>query len=865
MDENKNSHSTANQEKKSSSFDELSREELITKCNKLLLIARKAKNSKDELFEENKQIKEELDKLKQQNEVIQEVVENLTQNKLASANQIEEANKQISKRDVSIRQLQTKNDEVTIENESLKRQLQRLTDENESLIEDMQSIESKTSKCDNDEENEKINKLNEEILSLRTQYEEKCKEISSLKEVIDNKSIKIKNVIQENSELKTSIESSNTPSDEIKVRYEKVLKKLKAYREKLFEVYEQAKLIKAEKSVLLSLTKEYGDYVANWQKDIANASTRLVIQLKELNLEIKNKNEEIKKLEEALEAAKVQNSNEKEIGEMKQQIETLNETIKAKDKLLDEEKEAQKKLKQSMKKPSVLDLEIEAFEKTLDETNKKLETKKKQVVELEDTISIQNETINSFKSQIASLEENLESEKAHSVDIKKNLDNQLNLLRKTEHERTESNLQYDLLTKNYESLKLENNEVKLEMAKTVGEMEKRYQSLESERNELLKNISFLESEVEKFKKLSSAHEKEIEDIRSEFVSYKVRAQSVLRQNQTKDLGKEHELQDEVVILKTSLENFKESNHKINSELEALKKNYNSLVEDKTRLQGRCKDLLSTLEKQSEEVLDESRKRNQEHDESIKAYQLQIDTLNTFYKKRIQDLEESKQNSILELQDKISILERNSAQNASMTSSSEAVLIPKTDDQKLSNMLDLMDREVEGSEDQSSQSMTYSHFHNKRKISRGRDLIPLDELLNSSFDDNYNEMNEETISNYSSPSELLEQTKTRLQKEESRVVHLTTLLADSEKDLARMQQLNEMLKEEVRRHQRSIEREQHIQNSEYLKNIIIKFVTLNNGDEKQRLIPVLNTILKLSSDELQVLQNSCKSGWALWTK
>jgi len=818
-----------------------------------------------ELFEENKQMKEELDKLKDQNGVMQEVVENLTQNKLTSANQIEEANKQIAKKDVSIQQLQTKNDEVMIENESLKRQLQRLTDENDSLIDDMQAIESKSSKCDSEEENEKINKLNEEILSLKTQYDEKCNEISSLNEMIDNNSIKIKNLIQENSELKTSIESSNTPSDEVKVRYEKVLKKLKAYREKLFEIYEQAKLIKAEKGVLLSLTKEYGDYIANWQKDIANASTRLVIQLKELNLEIKNKNEEIKKLEEALEAAKGQNSNETVIDEMKQQIETLNETIKTKDKLIEEEKEAQKKLKQSMKKPSVLDLELEAFEKTLDETNKKLEAKKKQVVELEDTISLQNETINSFKSQIRSLEENLESEKAHSVEIKKNLDMQLNLLRKTEHERTESNLQYDLLTKNYESLKLENNEVKLEMANTVGEMEKRYQSLESERNELLKNISFLESEVEKFKKSSSTHEKEIEDIRSEFVSYKVRAQSVLRQNQSKDLGKEQELQDEVVMLKTSLENFKESNHKLNNELESLKKNYNSLVEDKTRLQARYKDVLSTLEKQSEEVLEESRKRNQEHDESIKAYQLQIDTLNTFYKKRIQDLEESKQNSILELQDRISTLERNSTQNASMSSSSEAVLTPRTDDQKLSNMLDLMDREVEGSEDQSSQSMTYSHFHTKRKISRGRDLMPLDELLNSSFDDNSNELNEETLSNYSSPSELLEQTRSKLQKEESRVTHLTTLLADSEKDLARMQQLNEMLKEEVRRHQRSIEREQHIQNSEYLKNIIIKFVTLNNSDEKQRLIPVLNTILKLSSDELQVLQNSCKSGWALWTK
>lgn len=816
------------------------------------------------MFEENKQIKEELDKLKEQSNVMQEMVDSLTQNKLASANQVEDVNKQLVKKDVSIQQLQTKNDEVTIENESLKRQIQRLTDENDGLIADLQSIESNKG-GDKNEEDERIGALNDEITALKQQVEDKCSEISSLKDVIDNNSGKIKLLIQENSELKSSIESNGAPTDEVKIRYEKVLKKLKVYREKLFYIYEQAKLIKAEKSVLLSLTKEYGEYVTNWQKDISNASTRLVIQIKELNLEIKSKNEEIKRLEDALTAANTKSSNEEVVEEMKHQIQTLNETIKAKDALLEEEKEAQKKLKQAVKKPSVLDLELEAFEKTLDELNKKLEAKKKQVVELEATILIQNETINSFKAQIASLEENLESEKNHSADIKKNLDSQLSLLRKTEHERTESNLQFDLLTKNYEGLKLENSEIKLEMAKTIGEMEKRYQALETERNDLLKNITILESEVDKFKKLSISYEKEIEDIRSEFVSYKVRAQSVLRQNQTKDLGKEQELQDEVTMLRTSLEQLKESNGKLSAELETLKKSHSSLVEDKTRLQVRCKDLLTTLEKQSEEVLEESRKRNQDHDESIKAYQLQIDTLNTFYKKRIQELEESKLKSIQELQEKIANLEKMPEPNTSVASNNDAFVSPRTDDQKISNMLDLMDREVEGSEDQSSVSMTYSNFHSKRKISRGRDLIPLDELLNSSFDDNSNELNDETISNYSSPSELLERTKEKLQKEESRVVHLTTLLADSEKDLARMQQLNDMLKEEVRRHQRSIEREQHIQNSEYLKNIVIKFVTLSNGDEKQRLIPVLNTILKLSSEELQVLQNACKGGWALWTK
>lgn len=47
------------------------------------------------------------------------------------------------------------------------------------------------------------------------------------------------------------------------------------------------------------------------------------------------------------------------------------------------------------------------------------------------------------------------------------------------------------------------------------------------------------------------------------------------------------------------------------------------------------------------------------------------------------------------------------------------------------------------------------------------------------------------------------------------------MAENEQDLAKLTQLNEVLKEEIRKNQRSEEREKHTQNSEYLKNVIFK--------------------------------------------
>lgn len=62
---------------------------------------------------------------------------------------------------------------------------------------------------------------------------------------------------------------------------------------------------------------------------------------------------------------------------------------------------------------------------------------------------------------------------------------------------------------------------------------------------------------------------------------------------------------------------------------------------------------------------------------------------------------------------------------------------------------------------------------------------------------------------------------QLSEQESKVTHLTALLSETEKDLIKHIQMNNLLKEEIRRHQRSVEREKHAENLEYLKNVVVK--------------------------------------------
>ena len=70
-------------------------------------------------------------------------------------------------------------------------------------------------------------------------------------------------------------------------------------------------------------------------------------------------------------------------------------------------------------------------------------------------------------------------------------------------------------------------------------------------------------------------------------------------------------------------------------------------------------------------------------------------------------------------------------------------------------------------------------------------------------------------------------------------------------------VTEVLKEEIRTYQRSEERHKHIENLEYVKNVIMKFLTLSGSQEKARLLPVLQTILKLKKEEVQQIQTYIK--------
>lgn len=629
-----------------------------------------------------------------------------------------------------------------------------------------------------------------------------------------------------------------------------------------------------------SLQAEY-DRVLDQLEAERKLSEQLEAQVKDLNEQVEKQQQEIESMDQV--RSEMDNSSKKDksslestVREYREQLQSLKRekeafnlakkeidaenqklkaTLKATEKQLSEELEAQKELKAEVekcrlaaKKAKVLNLEMEAYEKSLDELNKKLEAKKLHAKDLEGTIEVQEGTIKSLKSQLTLLEQSLNGERGHSQELKKNVDVQQEKLRISEHQRGEMNVELAQLKVEYERIKLEIESNRVELSEAVTEKEKACNAMESEKSKLMKQVYGLESAVEELKSKIKEKEQEVEDVRTEFASYKIRAQSVLRQNQNKDGGKERELQEEVQSLQKTLELSQSKLETFTHQIGELGKTCDELREDKTRLQTRCKELHDLLEEsrvQNESLLEENRRSNLNHQEALKTQRLQNETLVNCYKKQIEELQEKHSTEVETLQSHIAQANRHHTQEASndFRNNNNNSAIPSSsglaffrgqhisDEQKI-NLL-LMEREEgEGSESTTSNHQNPSVLRRKssnasqpnQRTRANRELIPLDELLNSSFNDaSVFEADSMDISGRPSvsPSVELQHTKEKLSKQESRVRHLTALLAEAEQDLAKLTQLNELLKEELRRHERTLEREKHVHNSEYLKNVIFK--------------------------------------------
>ncbi|XP_065338570.1 GRIP and coiled-coil domain-containing protein 2-like isoform X1 [Cloeon dipterum] len=480
--------------------------------------------------------------------------------------------------------------------------------------------------------------------------------------------------------------------------------------------------------------------------------------------------------------------------------------------------------KAEIKRHTVLNLEVAAYEKSGAEQDRKLKDMTKEIETLSAQLECQKKLANEGKTSISGWEEKyttllsakekqddeLAERKTHSQELETKLAEKVQKLAESEA--------------NFEAQRSQLERVELNLAHVSAEKLKIEDDTSRLKEQVSRQIRVMEEEASNARATIQERDDEMAKLRSEFEGYKVRAQAALHRAQQQQPPKEENNPDresELSLLKATVERLQTALCDASSKEKALQLEISAISGQYTDSQTttrRLIDQITELNARNEDLSAKLKKTEDSLKETNRQQKLTVDTLASSYKQQLMEAET-----------------RHKAQMASLMEEKKE----QAPHEELAPPVSLQRREEgEGSENVDSLKGNASI--------NSREPIPLDRLLSSSSDYADDAKSEASFDAASMMSSTI--------ASEKRVKHLSALLSESEADLARLTHQNAILKEEIRRQQRCAERLQHTEkNGEYLKNVVLKFVTLQSGDERARLVPVLNTILKLSPEEMQQLQ------------
>ncbi|XP_072935865.1 uncharacterized protein [Epargyreus clarus] len=765
-------------------------------------------------------------------------------------NEMKEINQVLKERGEAIFKLQKAVAELERLMETLEKDRDSVKNERDGLLQKIELLEEDLRKVEN-----KIienNKATEDIITERDNVlkcvAEKDAIITSLKEDIEK--LKQQNSIVDlpNDDMSTSTISKaeeHARMKDLDETFEDKYTKLRIFalklKKKLNETTSQLQISEQEKT---KLKKMINDKVAS--SDNADSHPKEDAHIKKS--EISDLEAKVKTLTDNLEVStKVSANLEKVEAELRVTSQQLNAEIEAHKST----KEQLEKALRDVKKKNVLSLEMEDYERSMKDLTIKMDESKKKIVQMESTIDTQEGTITAMKTQIKLLEDQIKTEETQNRLIKEELQH---AIEDSKEKDNVINSKKDLIVKLMQDLedeKRKNEECDLETTALISEKEKIIMNLGEEKIELNNKIKRLEF------KCAGADEKlrvaniELADLKTEYTSYKVRAQAVLRQNQTVDHSQEEQLKEEAAALKAQIETVTAKNtslqdqcNELSAELEAARKRAAEAGGEAARAGQRTARLHADLARLSHQL-----------DAERAQHKLQITTLTQCYKSQISDLETKLQKETESFTKQIVSLQEAAKLSKPLPEDNRdkymLPVIAKEDgsDGEMDINVSLIPRE-EGEGSESAPSPPLSKAFLTSGSSR-RSPVPLERLLEEGVpeDDAL-----DTASLSFTPEQEISDLRRKLQAQQQRVKHVTVLLAESERECARMAQLSELLKAELRR-VRGDASAAH--NTEYMKNVTLKFLTLPPGDERGRLVPVLQKILTLSPDETQKMHAIAK--------
>ncbi|XP_025318517.2 GRIP and coiled-coil domain-containing protein 2 isoform X1 [Canis lupus dingo] len=729
-----------------------------------------------------------------------------------------------------------------------------------------------------------LKELEEKIGYLEKESKEKEEKINKIKLVAVKAKKELDSSKKEAQTLREELDSVRSEKDQLSTSMRDLIQGAESYKNLLLEYDKQ--------SEQLDLEKERANNFEHHIEDLTRQLRNLTFQCEKLNSDnedllarIETLQSNVKLLEvQILEVQKAKAVADKELEaeklqkeqKIKEHASSINELEELQLQLQKEKKQLQKTMQElelvrkDAQQTTLMNMEIADYERLMKELNQNLANKNSKIEDLEQEIKIQKQKQETLQEEMTSLQSSVQQYEEKNTKIKQLLVKTKKELADSKQAETDHLILQASLKGELEASQQQVEVYKIQLAEITSEKHKVHEHLKTSADQHQRTLSAYQQKVTALQEECHAAKAEQAAITSEFESYKVRVHNVLKQqknksvSQTETEGAKQEREHlEMLIdqLKIKLQDTQNNLQISVSELQTLQSEHDTLLERHNKM------LQETVSKEAElreklcSIQSENMTLKSEHAQTVSQLTSQNEVLHSRFRDQVRHLQEEHRKTMETLQQQLSKVEAQLFQ----LKSEPATRSPAASHQPLKNLrerrstdLPLLDmyavtrEEGEGMETTDTESVSSSGTHTQS----------LEQLLNS------------PETKLEPPLWHAELTKEELVQKLSSTTksadHLNGLLRETEATNAILMEQIKLLKNEIRRLERNQEREKSVANLEYLKNVLLQFIFLKPGSEKERLLPVIDTMLQLSPEEKGKLaaiaqgeeeHASRSSGWA----
>ncbi|KAM4702009.1 GRIP and coiled-coil domain-containing protein 2 [Discoglossus pictus] len=709
--------------------------------------------------------------------------------------------------------------------------------EQQNCISELQNkIEKKEKEAK--EKEEKFNKIKAVALKARKELDSSKKEVQSTREELDR-------VRAERDRLSSSMKAVVQGAEgyqNLLVEYERQEEQLETERDRanktehqLEELSRQLQAAAVEQEKLNSANEDFEARIDTLQSN----NKLLEAQILEMQRTKSALDKELE-AEKLLKEQKIKDHN----CAMKQ-VEDLQTQLQSEKKQLLKTIQELELVKKDAQQSTLMDMEIADYERLVRELNQKITNQTSQMEDLEQEVRIQKQKQEMFQQEISSLQATVVQNEERSTKMKQLLVKTKKELADSKQAESDQLILQASLKGELEASQQQVEAYKIQVAELTSEKHKVQEQLRVLAEQQQRATHTYQQKLSALQEECDASKAEQATIASEFESYKVRVHNVLKQQKNKSVSqaeqeifkqeREH-LQTMLDQLKTKLQETQHNLQINSSELQTLQSEHDLLLERHNKMVQETVAKEAELREKLCKLQSENMVLKTEHAQTVSQLTTQSESQRNSYKEQVRHLQEDHRKTVETLQQQLSKVEaqlfqvKSEATVASSQQPLKSLRERRPTDLPLLDLYSVAREEGEGMEMTDTESVSSASTY----------VASLDQLLNSS------DIRAEPPQWH--PELSKEELAKKLNTTSKSVDHLSGLLHETEATNAILMEQITLLKNEIRRLERNQEREKSVANLEYLKNVLLQFIFLKAGSERQRLLPVIDTMLQLSPEE-----------------